>query len=561
MKLAPSVVGSVLLAFFAGCSRPSAVAEAEEAPLEPPQQAAIEVAEVTEVDLGKAFDGPAWNTAVGLGGGAGHRAGRAGRAFRSEPSSTARYAQVGENPFLATKDAPLSTFSADVDTASYANVRRMLQAGQLPPAGAVRIEEMLNYFRYDYPGVPADVPFSVTSEVAACPWAPRHQLVLIGLRGREFEDRLLPPRNLTFLLDVSGSMQPSNRLPLVQRALAMLVRQLRAQDHVAIVAYAGASGVVLEPTAGSEQGKILAAIRELRAGGSTNGASGIRLAYDLTRAHFDKEGINRVVLATDGDFNVGTTSESELVGLIEKERASGVFLTVLGVGDDNLNDSTMKKLSTHGNGNYAYLDSLQEAAKVLVREAGGTLVTIAKDVKLQVEFNPVRVEAYRLIGYENRVLAARDFNDDQKDAGDIGAGHTVTALYEVVPVGVQDPSGSVDPLKYQEVRAVAGAAASDELLTLKLRYKAPDGDASKLLSTIVRSATGAIGSDNLRLASALAGFGMLLSDSKHKGTASYAQVAELLRGMRTSDHGERAELLDLVLQAQRLAAVRPAGTR
>lgn len=507
------------------------------------------------------FDSGAWSTAVGLGGGSGGRlGGRAPAPAEERERSTASYSHVRENPFLAVKDAPLSTFSVDVDTASYANVRRFLNEGQLPPSGAVRIEEMLNYFRYDYPNAPTHVPFSVSTEVGACPWNPGHRLVLVGLRGRELEDRLLPPRNLTFLLDVSGSMSPANRLPLVKQAMKLLVRQLRAQDHVAIVTYAGASGLALEPTSGQEQGRILAALEELRAEGSTNGASGIRLAYEVTKKHFDKEGINRVILATDGDFNVGTTSESELVQLIEAQRKTGVYLTVLGVGDDNLKDSAMKQLSVHGNGNYAYLDSVHEASKVLVREAGSTLVTIAKDVKLQIEFNPARVQSYRLIGYENRILAAKDFNDDQKDAGEIGAGHTVTALYEIVPSGVAAPASSVDPLQYQEPGALTARGHSDEILTLKLRYKEPDSEASKLITTVVRDGGSQdSGTKNLRLASALASFGMLLADSEHKGTSSHALVVELLTGLVASDHGERAELLGLVRRAAQLT--KTSGTR
>ena len=508
--------------------------------------------------VASAFDSPAWNTAVGLGGGAGGRL--RGSAGTNRPKhNTASYAHQPDNQFLAVQDAPLSTFSADVDTASYANLRRFLNEGKLPPAGAVRIEEMLNYFRYAYPEATGDAPFSVTTELGACPWNPEHRLALIGLRGKEITERTLPARNLTFLLDVSGSMRPQNRLPLVQNAMKLLARQMRTQDHIAIVTYAGASGLALPSTSGADQGRILAAIDELHAGGSTNGASGIKLAYQVAMEHFTKEGINRVILATDGDFNVGTTSESELVTLIEEQKKSGVFLTLLGVGDDNLKDSTMKKLADHGNGQYCYLDSIHEANKVLVREAGATLVTIAKDVKLQVEFNPARVQSYRLLGYESRVLAARDFNDDQKDAGEIGAGHTVTALYELVRVGAKDAAGSVDPLKYQQHEPLA-AAASDELLTLKLRYKEPDGDSSKLLTTIVKDLASA--GDNLRFASALAEFGMLLTNSEHKGQASYAQLAEILREVKDDAHGDRAELKTLVARACELSAdKRPAGTR
>ena len=472
---------------------------------------------------------------------------------RNAEGSTAAFAGLPEVGFVAVEDQPLSTFSVDVDTASYAIVRKFLNQGRLPPPGAVRIEDLLNYFRYAYPEAGAGVPFSVTSEMGECPWNQEHRLVLFGLRGREIAQRVLPPRNLTFLLDVSGSMTPQDRLPLVQSAMRMLVRTLRQQDHVAIVVYAGSSGLVLPPTSGLEQATIEDAITNLRAGGSTNGGAGISLAYAVTRQHFDKEGINRVILATDGDFNVGVTSNDELVRLIERERESGVFLTVLGVGDDNLQDGRMKQLAKNGNGNYAYLDSLQEAHKVLVREAGATLVTIAKDVKLQIEFNPAKVASYRLIGYENRRLRNRDFNDDKKDAGEIGAGHTVTALYEIVPVGAKG-SLEVDPLKYQRMPDLTPAATSSEVLNLKLRYKEPDGIASKLLVTPLEDRVSA--SANLRFASGVAAFGMLLLDSAHKGTANWSMVGDLVRFDPSAAAPERAELERLVALAAELAAQR-----
>ncbi|MEI8312400.1 MAG: VWA domain-containing protein, partial [Verrucomicrobiota bacterium] len=382
----------------------------------------------------------------------------AGRLFRADRAAavqktkfnTEAYDVVQENVFLDAKANPLSTFSIDVDTASYANVRRFLNSDQLPPAGAVRIEELINYFPYSYPQPDAEVPFSVSVETARPPWAPEHELVRIGIKGRELEARNRPASNLVFLVDVSGSMQPENKLPLLKRSLRALVENLGDEDRVAVAVYAGSSGLVLPPTPGSDKRRIRAAIDQLGAGGSTNGAQGIRLAYETARENFLKEGNNRVILCTDGDFNVGTTSQSSLVKLIEKERASGVFLSVLGFGDGNLKDSTMEKLADKGNGNYAYIDSFSEGRKVLVEEMGGTLFTIAKDVKIQVEFNPARVAGYRLIGYENRLLAKEDFNNDKKDAGEIGAGHAVTALYEVVPAGKSLPGGnSVDPLKYQ----------------------------------------------------------------------------------------------------------------
>ena len=470
--------------------------------------------------------------------------------------NTETYDRIHENAFLAAAKSPLSTFSIDVDTASYSNMRRFLTQGQLPPPGAVRIEELINYFTYAYSQPRAGVPFSTTAEVSACPWNPSHRLVHIGLQGRRIAKKQMPPRNLVFLLDVSGSMSNPNKLPLLKAALRLLVSQLTEQDRVAMVVYAGSSGLVLPSTTGDNKDKILSALGRLQAGGSTNGGAGIQLAYKVARKHFRQGGINRVILATDGDFNVGNTSQSGLVRLIEKERQSGVFLTVLGFGMGNYKDSTMEKLADKGNGNYAYVDSLAEARKVLVNEAGATLVTIAKDVKIQVEFNPARVSAYRLIGYENRMLRARDFNDDKKDAGEIGAGHSVTALYEVVPAGVKSPqAGTVDPLKYQKP-ALSAASASGELLTLKLRYKKPAGSVSKLISTTVRddqqARTGA--SQSLRFSSAVAAFGMLLRGSKHKGQASFAMVKKLASGSLGPDkHGYRAEFLKLVDRAASLA--------
>ena len=367
--------------------------------------------------------------------------------------NTARYGNIEENPFLAAASNPLSTFSIDVDTASYSNVRRFIENGSLPPKDAVRIEEMINYFSYDYPQPNDNLPFSVNLDAASCPWAPAHRLVRIGLKGREMPNEKRPASNLVFLLDVSGSMMPANRLPLVKQAMRLLVEKLGENDRVAIVVYSGASGLALPSTTGDHKEQILSALENLEAGGSTNGAQGIDLAYQTAAEHFIKGGVNRVILATDGDFNVGTTSEGDLIRLIQEKAKGGVFLSVLGVGDDNLNDSMMQKLADKGNGNYAYLDSLEEARKVLVQQINGTLVTIAKDVKIQVEFNPARVASYRLIGYEKRILRKEDFNNDKIDAGEIGAGHTVTALYEVVPAGAEpNPAASVppvDPLKYQ----------------------------------------------------------------------------------------------------------------
>jgi len=472
---------------------------------------------------------------------------------------TEQYDVIDEDGFVDVSRKPLSTFSVDVDTASYSNVRRFLRAGHLPPGGAVRIEELINYFAYDYPKDPGERPFSVVAELASAPWKPEHRLLLVGLQGKELAAENVPPRNLVFLIDVSGSMQPDSKLPLLKEALAGLVGELRREDHVSIVVYAGASGEVLPPTSGARKERVLDALARLQAGGSTNGGDGIRLAYSLARKHFDADAINRVILATDGDFNIGTTSRSELQELIEKERESGVFLTVLGVGEGNLKDATMEQLADHGNGNYAYLDTPAEARKVLVLEASGTLVTIAKDVKVQVEFNPARVAAYRLIGYENRRLADRDFNDDKKDAGEIGAGHSVTALYEIVPVGVEVDAGDVDALRYQTPRDASDASTSGELATVKLRYKKPDGDASELLSVAVDDdeAAFAAASTNMRFATAVAAFGMVLRDSEYRGSASLAMAQQLARDALGDDpHAYRAEFVRMVATAGELHAMR-----
>jgi Ca-activated chloride channel family protein len=469
-----------------------------------------------------------------------------------EEANTEAYSRIYDNAFLAADTNPLSTFSVDVDTASYANVRRFLRAGELPPADAVRIEELLNYFRFDYPEPEGAAPFSLTTETADCPWARGHRLVHIGLRARSIPQSDLPPRNLVFLLDVSGSMNDPLKLPLVKESMGLLLGQLTARDRVSIVVYAGASGLVLPPTPGNRTGEIRAALSQLEAGGSTAGGAGLVLAYEVAARSFIAGGVNRVILATDGDFNVGVSSEGELVRLIEEKRKTGVSLSVLGFGMGNLKDANMEKLADKGNGNYAYIDSLDEARKVLVEEAGGTLVTVAKDVKLQVELNPATVAAYRLIGYENRVMAAEDFNDDRKDAGDIGAGHTVTALYEIVPVGVPVKLPGVDPLKYQAPRR-ATAANNGELLTLKLRYKEPAGSESRLLSTAVTAEPGA-GSANVRFAAAVAGFGMLLRESEHRGTMTFEKVRELARSAQGPDvEGYRAEFLTLVERAAQLS--------
>ncbi|MFH1037420.1 MAG: von Willebrand factor type A domain-containing protein [PVC group bacterium] len=468
---------------------------------------------------------------------------------------TEAYDNIVDNPFLEATQNPLSTFSIDVDTASYANVRRFLTNGNLPPKDAVRIEEMVNYFSYDYAPPVGDVPFSAAVEVAGCPWKPEHRLVRIGLKGWEMPEKQRPPGNLVFLLDVSGSMSPSNKLPLLKRAMKMLVEQLNGNDRVAIVVYAGASGLVLPSTTGDNQEALRDALERLESGGSTNGGAGIQLAYDTAAQHFIDGGVNRVILATDGDFNVGVTNRGDLVRLIEDKAKSGVFLTVLGFGMGNIKDSALEQLADKGNGNYAYLDTIREAKKVLVEEMGSTLVTIAKDVKIQVEFNPAEVAAYRLIGYENRMLRDEDFNDDTKDAGEIGAGHTVTALYEIVPPGSDIDLPEVDPLKYQRPAGTAGAAAGGELLTLKLRYKEPDGEKSRLLEfpVVDTGKTFADADADFAFAAAVASFGMLLRDSEHRGNATFSIVLDLAEAGRGEDpHGYRAEFIDLVKKAAAL---------
>lgn len=469
--------------------------------------------------------------------------------------NTEEYGRIGENPFLETVRNPLSTFSIDVDRAAYSNVRRFLSENQRPPRDAVRIEEMVNYFSYDYPDPSADAPFSLTTEIAGCPWNEKNRLLLIGLQGRRIDTADLPPGNLVFLIDVSGSMQDANKLPLVQSALHLLVDQLRPRDRVAIVAYAGSAGLVLPSTDGGEKGTIHDAIEQLEAGGSTAGGEGIVLAYKVARENFVEGGNNRVILATDGDFNVGVSSDGELERLIEEKRRSRISLSVLGFGTGNVKDSKMELLADKGNGNYAYIDTIQEARKVFVRELGATLTTIAKDVKLQIEFNPAKVRAYRLIGYENRLLRAEDFHDDAKDAGEMGAGHSVTALYELVPPDSDQVLPAVDPLKYQ--KATVPEAVSPELLTLKLRYKEPDGEASRLLTEPVLDATTPIAaaSDNLRFAAAVAELGLLLRESPHKGEASYDQVADMASQALGGDpDGDRAGFLRMVQAASRLAA-------
>jgi Ca-activated chloride channel family protein len=463
---------------------------------------------------------------------------------------------VVDNPFRAVMDEPRSTFSIDVDTASYSNMRRFLSEGRFPPRDAIRIEEMVNYFDYDYTA-PTTAPFGTDIEVAACPWAPERKLVRIGLKGRVTPKESRDPMNLVFLIDVSGSMGASNKLPLLKQGMKMLVGQLNEYDRVAIVVYAGASGLVLPSTGADEKRRILESLDRLSAGGSTNGGAGIELAYKVAQENFIKGGINRVILCTDGDFNVGTTNNADLVSLIEEKRESDVFLSVLGFGMGNYNDAMLEKLADHGNGNYAYIDTLREAKKVLVEEMGATLVTIARDVKVQVEFNPAEVQSFRLIGYVNRILDHEDFNDDAKDAGEIGEGHTVTALYEIVPVGTENRTRrNVDPLKYQTDRLKTGRGKFGELMTIKLRYKQPNGGKSILQVFTADDAATRVedASPDYQFAAAVTAFGMLLRKSNDAGTADWDMVLRLAKlGLQDDPHGYRAEFVQLVRKVRMMS--------
>jgi len=471
---------------------------------------------------------------------------------------TSRYEHLAENPVRLAAEQPVSTFSIDVDTGSYSNVRRFLNDGRLPPQDAVRVEEMINYFDYQY-AVPAtrSTPFSVSTELAAAPWNNDAWLLRIGIRGFDVKAEERPAANLVFLIDVSGSMQTPVKLPLLKNAFRLLTDQLTARDRVSMVVYAGSSGVVLEPTSGDQKQKIREAIDRLEAGGSTNGAEGIQRAYQLAHDTFIKGGINRVVLATDGDFNVGIVNFEDLVDMAERQRASGVALTALGFGTENINDQLLERLADAGNGNYAYVDNLSEARKVLVTELSSTLFTIAKDVKIQVEFNPAEVREYRLIGYENRMLARDDFNNDKVDAGEIGAGHRVTALYEIVPTGAH---GRIDPLRYGA--KPANDARAEEIAHIRLRYKLPDSDKSQLLERPIRkSALVANGklSPDLRFAASVAAFGQLLRGSKYVGDFSYDDVTSLAKGALDHDpEGYRREFLSLVKLAGSLTPAQPA---
>ena len=465
---------------------------------------------------------------------------------------TEDYSPVNENIFHAVTDQPLSTFSIDVDRASYSNIRRFLNNGDMPPADAVRVEEMINYFDYKYGNPTGDAPVAIHTDMAVCPWNTAHQLVRIALKGKDVAKDNLPPSNLVFLIDVSGSMSGPQRLPLVKQAFKALTGQLRPVDKVAIVVYAGAAGLVLPSTSGENKTAILDALDKLEAGGSTAGGEGIQLAYKTAAENLLQNGNNRVIIATDGDFNVGPSSDGELQRIIEKEREKGIFLSVLGFGMGNYKDNKLEILADKGNGNYAYIDNFEEARRTFVTEFGGTLFTIAKDVKLQIEFNPKYVQSYRLVGYENRMLQNEDFNNDKKDAGDMGAGHTVTALYEIVPAGksTEQPL-AVDPLKYQLAKQPNGN--SSEVLTVKLRYKEPKASTSQLITQVLhwKQQDITVAPEDFRMATAVADFGLLLRNSEHKGNASWEQVLKLAGNARgTDEEGYRAEFIQLVKKAQ-----------
>lgn len=466
------------------------------------------------------------------------------------------YKSIAENGFNDVKSNPLSTFSVDVDGASYSNVRRFINNGQLPPADAVRVEEMINYFSYNIPGPANNDPVAIHTELSSAPWNTRHRLLRISLKAKTIDVNKLPPSNLVFLIDVSGSMGEPNKLPLVKASMKLLTEQLRPQDKVAIVTYAGQAGVALSPTKGDEKETIINAIDNLNAGGSTNGGEGIKTAYRIARENFMDEGNNRIIMATDGDFNVGPNSDEDMEQLIVKERESKVAISIMGFGMGNLKDSKMETLADRGNGNYFYIDNITEAHKALVNEFGGTLFTIAKDVKLQIEFNPAKVQAYRLLGYEDRMLNKEDFSNDRKDAGDMGSGHTVTAFYEIVPIGIKDDyAGSVDPLKYQKPESLPVKNNSDEMLTIKFRYKQNDSSVSKMSLAAVNDTPKDFNSasSDFRFASAVAEFGMLLRDSEFKQQSNFNQVITIAKAAKGEDEeGYRSEFVRLAQSAMLL---------
>lgn len=470
--------------------------------------------------------------------------------------NTEEYDKIVENEFLDAQSNPLSTFSIDVDNASYSNVRRFLNYNELPDKGAVRIEEMINYFTYDYPDPKGEHPFSFNTEIADCPWNKENKLIHIGIQGKKLNYKDLKPSNLVFLLDVSGSMEDSNKLPLLRKSFKLLLDELSQEDKVSIVVYAGAAGLVLPPTNATEKNRIMKALNDLEAGGSTAGGEGILLAYKTAKEAYIKGGNNRVILATDGDFNVGTSSTSSLVELIEEKRKDDIYLTILGFGMGNYKDGRMEQISNAGNGNYFYIDNIKEAEKVFVKEMRANMFTIAKDVKIQIEFNPAHVKAYRLIGYENRILQKEDFDDDTKDAGELGAGHTVTALYEIVPTNSDWEVRKSDDLKYQSSEIKESAKNSKEIMTLKFRYKPPESETSIKIEHAVLNKLNALknSSDNFRFSAAVAAFGMILRESKFKGDADYRLVKELAENSKGKDeNGYRAEFISLVKTAELLS--------
>ena len=468
-----------------------------------------------------------------------------------QPANTEKYAERNDNPVQRASEQPVSTFSIDVDTGSYANVRRMLREGVRPPADAVRAEELINYFDYGHPA-PASLatPFRTTTELAPAPWNGKRQLLMIGIKGYDVPKAQLPPANLVFLIDTSGSMESPDKLPLLKQAFGELTRQLRAQDRVSIVVYAGSAGLVLPPTPGDRQDEILGALERLQAGGSTNGGDGIRLAYAMAKQAYVKDGVNRVILATDGDFNVGTVDQGTLETYVGDQRKHGIALTTLGFGQGNYNDAMAEQLADVGDGNHAYIDTLQEARKVLVEEMQSTLLTIARDVKIQIEFNPALVAEYRLIGYENRLLAREDFANDKVDAGDIGAGHEVTALYEITPAG----SGAerLPSLRYGTAKAAQSTAKSGEIAHLRLRYKRPGEDASRLIETpILRTALQSTPSESMRFAASVAAYADALRGGTHLERWNWSQIASSARSAKGSDRwNQRAEFIELVEAAR-----------
>lgn len=474
--------------------------------------------------------------------------------YHPEESHTEEFGHTPESDFRSVKKNPLSTFSIDVDRASYAVIRKKIEVGVLPPADAVRIEEMINYFEYDYPAPTGNDPFALHTEFSVCPWNESHGLVRIALKAKEIDLSSSPANNLIFLIDVSGSMSSPDKLPLLQQGLYMLVDQLREQDRVAIVVYAGAAGLVLPSTSGNQKDQIKSVIEQLDAGGSTAGGEGIELAYNVALESFIEGGNNRVILATDGDFNVGVSSDGDLIRLIEEKREHDIFLSVLGMGMGNLKDFRMEQLADKGNGNYNYIGDLQDARKVLVSELGGTLVTVAKDVKIQAEFNPQHVSAYRLIGYENRLLNDEDFDNDAKDAGELGSGHTVTALYEIIPAGSEEYQDTTD-LHFQEP-SLPKHAFDNQMMHVKLRYKSPTGIKSQLVENSIPTTAVQFeaSSDDFRFAASVAAFGMLLKNSKYKGSVDYTQIAEWAETAKGSDSkGYRQNFIELVTAAALLS--------